>query len=243
VTLRSESIPRASSVTTAQMFDRVAATYSLLNHVLSFGRDFSWRRQLAEAIPPQPGMRVLDLATGTGELLLEIAHRHPQAAQLLGLDISENMLAICQKRIRQHNLGSRVRAMLGDATDTGLEAESFEVVTCAFGVRNVRNPSRMLGEVYRLLRPGGTTLILEFSLPPARLLRAVYLLYLRGLVPLIGGLLCGDRAAYRYLNKTIEVFYKPDEFCGLIRRAGLVGATARPLTFGVVQLYQAVKPQ
>ena len=220
------------------MFDRIAPVYDILNHLLSFGRDFSWRRRLADAIVKNEKLRVLDLATGTGDILITLLDRNPNIAEAVGLDISENMLAVCRRKIARRKLTGRVSLVRADASACGLAGESFDVVTMGFGIRNTPDAFKTLTEIHRLLKPGGTALILEFSMPANRILRSCYLFYLRFFVPLLGRLLSGDNHAYRYLDTSIEKFYRPDAFCRIMQKAGFSNVSATPLTFGVACLYQ-----
>ncbi|MDT8303233.1 MAG: bifunctional demethylmenaquinone methyltransferase/2-methoxy-6-polyprenyl-1,4-benzoquinol methylase UbiE, partial [Sedimentisphaerales bacterium] len=231
----------SSADTVCRMFDRIAPYYVLLNHVLSFGWDFLWRRKLAKAVNSDRKLKVLDLATGTGDLLISLLRRNPNITEAVGLDISENMLAICRDRIAKHKLTDRVNLVRSDAADCGLPDESFDVVTMGFGIRNTPDAFKTLSEIYRLLRQGGTVLILEFSLPSNRIIRKCYLLYLRNFVPLLGRVLSGDKNAYRYLNTSVEKFYSMNDFTSLMRKAGFNDVSAAPLTFGIVCLYKASK--
>lgn len=223
------------------MFDRIAPAYSLLNHILSFGRDFSWRRTLADALDKDRELKVLDLATGAGDLLISLLRRNLNIAKAVGLDISENMLAVCRKKMAAYKFADRVTLMHADAACTGLPDECFDVVTMGFGIRNTPDVFKTLTEIYRILKQGGTAFILEFSLPPNRTIRRVYLIYLRYFVPFIGCLISRDGTAYRYLDKTIESFCRVEDFCDLMRQAGFSGVGAKPLTFGVVSLYKGAK--
>jgi demethylmenaquinone methyltransferase/2-methoxy-6-polyprenyl-1,4-benzoquinol methylase len=224
-----------------QMFDRIAPAYDFLNHLLSFGRDFSWRRRLAGAIVKDEKLRVLDLATGTGDILICLLDRNPNIAEAVGLDISENMLAVCRRKIARHKLTDRTKLVRADVTTNGLASGSFDLVTMGFGIRNTPDASKTLTEIHRLLKPGGTALILEFSMPPNRILRSCYLFYLRFFVPLLGRLLSGDNNAYRYLNTSIENFHRPEDFCRIMQKAGFSNICATPLAFGVACIYKASK--
>jgi len=224
------------------MFDRIAPTYNLLNHVLSFGCDFYWRRKLAASLDKNRPLELLDLATGTGDVLISLLRTNPNITKAIGLDISANMLALCRRRIADSGLESRVSLIRADATRTGLPDRSFDVVTIAFGIRNVPDPAETLAEIHRLLRPGGTLLILEFSLPPNRIIRTLYLPYLRYIVPLLGRLVSRDKAAYRYLNTTIENFERTCDLPALMHRAAFTNITTTPMTFATVCLYSASKP-
>jgi len=231
----------SSSDAVCRMFDGIAPYYVLLNHVLSFGWDFLWRRKLAKAVNNDKKLKVLDLATGTGDLLISVLRRNPNITEAVGLDISENMLALCRERIAKHKLTDRVSLVRSDAADSGLPDESFDVVTMGFGIRNTPDVFKTLCEIHRLLRRGGTVLILEFSIPMNRIIRKCYLLYLRNYVPLLGRVLSGDKNAYRYLNTSVEKFHSMDDFSTLMRKAGFSDVSAAPLTFGIVCLYKASK--
>ena len=202
------------------MFDRIALVYDILNHLLSFGRDFSWRRRLAETVVKDKKLRVLDLATGTGDVLISLLKGNSSVAEAVGLDISENMLDLCQRKIDHHKLTDRM----------------------GFGIRNTPDAFKTLTEIHRLLKKDGMALILEFSMPANRTLGGFYLFYLRFFVPLIGRLLSGDNHAYRYLDTSIENFHRPDDFRRLMQEAGFSNINATPLTFGVACLYQGTKP-
>jgi len=223
------------------MFDRIAPVYDRLNHLFSFGRDFSWRRRLADAVDEDEELRVIDLATGTGDVLISLLDRNPNIAEAVGLDISENMLALCRSKITRHKLTGRVSLVRADATASGLAGETFDVVTMGFGIRNTPDAFKTLTEIHRLLKQGGTTLILEFSMPSNRILRNCYLFYLRFFVPLLGRLLSGDNHAYRYLDTSIENFHRPEDFCRLMQKAGFSNVNTTPLTFGVACLYQGTR--
>ena len=223
------------------MFDRIAPAYDILNHLLSFGRDFSWRRRLANAIVKNEKLRVLDLATGTGDILITLLDRNPNIVEAVGLDISENMLAICRRKIARRKLADRIKLVRADVTTNDLAGESFDVVTMGFGIRNTPDASKTLTEIHRLLKPGGTALILEFSMPANRIVRGFYLFYLRFFVPLLGRLLSGDNHAYRYLDTSIENFHSPEDFSQLMQKTGFSYVKAIPLTFGVACLYLGTK--
>ncbi len=224
-----------------QMFDRIAPTYALLNHILSFGLDYCWRGKLAGNLDKDREIEVLDLATGTGDLLVSMLRRRGNISKAVGLDISENMLAVCRGNIKRCKLADRVTLVQGDAARTGLGDGRFDAVTMAFGIRNVPDPAETLSEIYRLLRRGGVALILEFSLPANRIVRSLYLVYLRHVVPFIGYLVSRDKGAYRYLNRTIEAFDKNRDLPALMRKAGFSNIARTPLTFGTVSLYSGCK--
>lgn len=226
-----------------EMFDRIAPTYDLLNHLLSLGRDFSWRRRAACALPTSEGLKVADLATGTGDLLMAMLRERPRVAEAVGLDVSEEMLKIALRKISERGFADRVRLVCDDAVRSALPGDNFDAVTMGFGIRNTPDVEATLREIHRLLKPGGTAVVLEFSLPRSALLRGGYLAYLRSVVPVLGTLLSGSRSAYRYLNESIEAFYRPDEFCALMRETGFTEVSAIPLTWGVASIYRGFKNQ
>lgn len=224
-----------------QMFDRIAPTYDTLNHILSFGQDFLWRRKLVDCVDKKQKLRVLDLATGTGDLLISLLRRNPNITAV-GLDISENMLALCRKKIARCKFTDRVNLVCADATASPFVAESFDLITMCFGIRNTPDPLETLIEIHRLLKQGGTALILEFSMPANKILKGFYRLYLYSLLPLLGYLLSGDIHAYRYLGTSIENFIRAQEFSRLMLKAGFSDIYTTELTLGVVQLYRCSKP-
>ncbi len=216
-----------------RMFDRIAPTYDLVNRLLSFGQDIYWRRAVARSLPEGEGLELLDLATGTGDQVISLV-RTGRIGRAVGMDMSAGMLAMGRQKIA----GLDIELREGDATDIPLPDASFDVVTITFGIRNVVHVDKALTELRRVLRPGGRALILEFSLPESRPVRALHLFYLRVILPLVGGLVSGDSSAYRYLNTTIESFPYGEDFCALMRQAGFSTATAMPLTFGIATLYE-----
>jgi demethylmenaquinone methyltransferase/2-methoxy-6-polyprenyl-1,4-benzoquinol methylase len=223
------------------MFDRIAPTYDLLNHLLSFGRDFAWRRQVARRIDRDHPIRLIDLATGTADLLIAVLRDRPNITEAVGLDIAERMLEIGRQKVQRRGLSDRVRFVEGDLMRTLFETGSFDVVTMAFGIRNTPDPAGTLREVHRLLKPGGRALILEFSLPACPILRRAHVTYLRLVVPFVGALLSGNRQAYRYLDKSIEAFHGPDAFYRLMEEAGFLQTAVIPLTCGIASIYEGMK--
>lgn len=224
--------PRGGS---GEMFDLIARRYDLLNRVLSMGVDQGWRRQTVRALALPEGARVLDLATGTADLAIQIARRHPDAT-VVGLDPSQNMLDVGRDKVAP--LDGRVRLDLGDAQSLPYDDDHFDGVTIAFGIRNVPDRARALREMARVTRPGGRVAILELSEPQGGILGPLARFHIRVLVPRIGGWLSGSRE-YRYLQESIAAFPPPDEFADVMEGAGLRVLEVRPLTFGVCCLYVA----
>ncbi len=223
------------------MFDRIAPTYDLLNHLLSLGRDYAWRRKVTRQLVGRGSLHLLDLATGTGDLLISLLRRCPVIEKATGLDISERMLELCREKLRARGLAERVELVCADASATPFSEGAFDVATMAFGIRNTSNAAATLAEIHRLLKPGGTAMILEFSLPRHRLVRWCYLKYLRSVVPWIGAAVSGDKRAYRYLDESIEGFHQPEAFSSLMQQTGFREVSVIPLTFGVASIYKGTK--
>lgn len=232
------NIPKSKSW---QMFDEIAPRYDLLNHLLSFGLHISWRKQLSKYLPNKNNITVLDLATGTADVLLSLFKHNARIIKGSGVDLSENMMSIGRKKILQKKLSDKITLQRGDATKIPFADNNFDAVTISFGIRNVTDPSLALKEMYRVLNKGGRALILEFSMPENIILRIGHLFYLRTMVPLIGAIVSGHYQAYKYLNRTIEEFPYGDTFCQLMRDADFQNVKANPLLFGAATIYQGEK--
>ncbi len=214
-----------------EMFNAIASSYDGINRVLSLGMDLSWRKALADRIPSKANLSILDLATGTGDQILSILKKHPSPQKIVGVDLAQEMLAQARQK-----LPASVELLCADALNLPFPDASFDAASFSFGIRNVENPLHSLREIYRVLKPRGRCLILEFSLPP-KPVRPFYLFYLRHLLPRIGALLSGNPNAYRYLNQTIESFPYGDAFCALLRQERFAQVQAIPLALGAVTLY------
>ena len=219
------------------MFDRIAGRYDLLNRLLSMRRDVAWRKFLYRKLPSGEGLRVLDLATGTGDVLVSLYRRGNKVASGIGLDKSANMLALGKAKVESRGMASALRMLRADADAMGLKSDTFDAATMAFGIRNVPDVPRALADIRRVLKPEGRALILEFSLPPNWAVRGLYLFYFRHILTRIGAIVSGDQHAYRYLNTTVEEFPSGDAFCTMMRDAEFRNVEAYPLTFGIATLY------
>lgn len=224
------------------MFDRIAPRYDRLNRMLSLRRDVAWRRKMAKFLPGTGPLRLLDLATGTGDQIFFLMDRTDRVKEALGLDLSEGMLAVGHEKVKRLDLGNRVRLDVGDANEVPVPPASFDVVTISFGIRNVTDVQRSLANMQRALRPGGRVLVLEATVPKWGILRWPYLFYFRHVLPMIGGWVSGDRKAYQYLNKTVETFPARKDFLALMEGAGFANGMWKELTFGTAILYVADKP-
>ncbi|HXA10080.1 MAG TPA: ubiquinone/menaquinone biosynthesis methyltransferase [Chthoniobacterales bacterium] len=212
------------------MFGRVARRYDLANHLLSGGLDFWWRDRASEIVRGWNPRRVLDLATGSGDLALTIAQKLPQA-EITGADFCAEMLATARAK-------GLTRTIVADALHLPFPAARFEVVTVAFGLRNMADWRAALAEMARVLVPGGHLLVLDFSLPRG-FLRPIYRFYLHRCLPWLAGLVTGEKQAYDYLGASIEKFPSGPAMCELMRASGFRAANAQPLSGGIVTIYCA----
>jgi demethylmenaquinone methyltransferase/2-methoxy-6-polyprenyl-1,4-benzoquinol methylase len=219
-----------------RMFDRIAGRYDLLNRLLSMRRDVAWRRRLRRLLPPGDALRVADIATGTGDVLLEWA-RDPRVRAGVGVDMSAGMLALGRGKLQRAPSGAALALVRGDGCRLPLADGSCDAAANAFGIRNVPDVGAALREMHRVLKPGGCALVLEFSLPP-RPLRAPYLFYFRNVLPRIGALVSGDAEAYRYLNTSVEAFPYGEAFLALMREAGFGETRQHRLSFGIATIYE-----
>lgn len=222
------------------MFGRIARRYDRANHVLSCGADFLWRRRLVREAAACEPRQVVDLATGSGDVAFALKSGLPAETVITGIDFCAPMLAEAEQKRERDPRFRDIQFLQGDILSLPLESEVADVVTIAFGLRNLADRARGLREMHRILRPGGTLLILEFT-QPARLLRPFYYGYLKHLLPRIAGWISGDRSAYNYLNSSIGAFPAKEALTGEIRAAGFDTVTARGLTGSIVALHRARK--
>ncbi len=222
----------------AGMFDRISPKYDALNHLLSLNIDKVWRRKTAKSVAKSQPKTILDLATGTADLALALANQNPKA-HIIGMDISEKMLEIGQKKVKKQDLGKQIELRLGDAAHLPFEDGSFDAVTVAFGVRNFEDLDKGLSEISRVLTPSGQAVILEFSMPERFPVKQLYRFYFKRLLPRIGKTVSKDSSAYAYLPASVERFPRPKAFLELLAQHGLIHGTVRPLTFGIATLYCA----
>ena len=216
-----------------EMFGSIATRYDLANHVLSCGIDFYWRARAAKIVDTWQPHEIADLATGTGDLALAMQKKLPHA-ELTGVDVLPEMLEIARRK------GVR-RVVLADAMELPFDDASFDCVTIAFGLRNLENCSSALTEMWRVLKPKGHLLVLEFSMPTMPIVRAAYRFYLHRCLPLLGSFLTQKKSAYDYLGDSIEEFPSGNAMCELMRETGYVSPSFERLTGGIVTIYTAAK--
>jgi len=224
-----------------RMFDRIAHRYDLLNRLLSMRRDVAWRRRLADLLPDREDLTVLDVATGTADVLLTAVQRRQNITHAIGIDPAGGMVRLGRKKTRVAGLNGLIQFVIGDARSLPFADHCFDAATIAFGIRNVPDPAAGLREMHRVLRTGGKALVLEFSLPHNRLLRTIYLFYFRHVLPRLGAVISGDSGAYRYLNRTVEDFPSGSVFCELMERAGFTDVNDKSLSFGIASIYTGTK--
>lgn len=224
------------------MFDAIAHRYDLLNHLLSLNIDRRWRSQVVRAVKRQSPARLLDLATGTGDLAIAVARALPMT-DVTGIDLSPEMLRIGRAKVAERFPGRPFPLLEGDAEQLPLADASFEAITCAFGVRNFENLTRGIHEMHRVLTPGGQLYILEFSMPSQRnLLGKLYRFYFRRVLPSIGRMISKDARAYTYLPESVGEFPYGERFCRLLAEAGFRSPQAHRLTGGIATIYTACRP-
>ena len=215
-------------------FNTIAQTYDRLNRVMTLGLDRCWRRRAVRELSTfNFQLSVLDVACGTGDMAVELVR---YGCDVTGIDISEEMLAIAKRKVEN------AKWIVADAENLPFDDNAFDAVTCAFGVRNFAGLERGLGEMVRVLKPGGRLVILELSYPENPALLALYKLYATKIIPILGKIISGNREAYEYLPSSILAFPKPERFALILNNIGLKTAKVRRMTFGVCTEYLAVKP-
>jgi demethylmenaquinone methyltransferase/2-methoxy-6-polyprenyl-1,4-benzoquinol methylase len=223
-----------------ELFDSASPTYDRLNRLLSFRRDVAWRRRTVALMHFFSTRAFLDVATGTADLAIEAAKAYPDIA-VTGVDFVEAMLDVGKRKVEAENLAGRVRLSYGDATALPFPDASFDVAAIAFGMRNIPDKSRALGEMARVTAPGGMVMVLEFTFAPARGFRMLYRFYLKKVLPALARLIVRDTSAYHYLADSIMAFPVPEAFDKLMAEAGLCRIEHIGLTLGTVYLHIGYK--
>lgn len=224
----------------AEMFNAISPKYDALNRILSVGIDQIWRRKTVREIRSTGATQILDVATGTADLALALADGIP-GSQVVGVDISAGMLDVGRQKVRARRKDDRVRLDLGDGEQLPYEDASFGAITVAFGVRNFENLEQGLRDMNRVLQPGGTLAVLEFSQPTSWPFRPLYLFYFKNILPRIGRLISKDASAYTYLPDSVQAFPYGEAFALKLREAEFTSVRIRPLTLGIASLYVATK--
>jgi demethylmenaquinone methyltransferase/2-methoxy-6-polyprenyl-1,4-benzoquinol methylase len=223
-----------------RMFESIAFSYDFQNSFLSLGQDIAWRRTLAGSIRVPRGGTVLDLATGTAELAMEICTHHPWV-RVAGLDFSSRMLAIGRRKVQSKGLGNRIDLNLGDARELPFNSCSFDCATMAFGIRNIKEREEVLQEVWRVLKGEGQLWIMEFDCPDHPVLGRLYRFYLDHVMPPIGNWLSRTDYAYTYLAKSVHRFPHEKDFLREIAAAGFMSVGVKKLSLGIAKIYRGIK--
>lgn len=223
-----------------EMFDNIAPTYDTLNHRLSWDIDKGWRKKAIRQLLPFQPKTILDIATGTGDFaILSVKELRPQ--RMIGIDISEGMMKIGQKKVEAEGLQHIVSFKRDDCTHLSFDDNSFDAVTAAFGIRNFQNLDQGLSEMCRVLRPNGHLSIVELTTPVSFPMKQLFKLYSHTMLPVYGKLISKDTSAYSYLTKTIEAFPQGEVMLDILRKAGFKNASFKRLTFGICTMYFATK--
>jgi len=223
-----------------KMFESIAFSYDFQNSFLSLRRDSYWRRVMAQSLCLAGDALVLDMATGTGEVAVEICRHHPRA-RVVGVDFSPRMLIIGRRKGKFKKFARQIHVSLGDGRQLPLKSDSFDAATIAFGIRNIEERDQALEEFYRVLKPGGQLLIMEFDIPNDPLLGTLYRLYFDYLLPPLGNLLSRTNYAYSYLASSVHDFPTEQEFLREIGRAGFTCLGVKRLTYGIAKIFQGIK--
>ena len=223
----------------AQMFDTISGNYDGLNRVISFGIDVKWRKKVLKMVASKNPDRILDIATGTGDLAILMTQTG--AKEIIGLDISEGMLEVGRKKISEKKLDSRISMVLGDSESLPFTDNYFDAITVAFGVRNFETLEKGLAEILRVVRPGGIFIILETSVPTKTPFKQGYSFYTKNILPLIGRMFSKDKSAYAYLSESASVFPHGEMLNNILRKVGFIDVNNMPQTFGVATIYSASK--
>ena len=224
-----------------EMFDSIAPTYDKLNHILSLNIDRIWRRRVMRIVRRSKAVKIMDVATGTGDLAIAMAKRVDRTL-ILGVDLSEEMLAVARQKVQKQGLEERIMLEKGDAENLTMVADgSIDAVTVAFGVRNFENMERGLREMWRTLRDGGKLVVLEFSIPKNRFIRWIYAQYSHRIIPRIGSLISKDKRAYVSLPESVDEFPSPEHFTEMLHEAGFKSVKRRSQSFGIAHIYEAIK--
>jgi demethylmenaquinone methyltransferase / 2-methoxy-6-polyprenyl-1,4-benzoquinol methylase len=223
----------------AKMFDNISGNYDFLNHFLSLGIDKAWRKKAIKILEPLAPKVLLDVATGTGDFAIQAMSLKPE--KIIGVDISEGMLDVGRKKIKRQHLDQIIELQTGDSENLGFEQNKFDAVTVAFGVRNFENLEKGLAEIFRVIKPGGMLVVLEFSKPGGFPFKQLYNFYFKAILPKIGRLISKDSSAYTYLPESVDAFPDGEAFEKILKNVGFKNTTCKPLTFGISSIYTARK--
>lgn len=224
-----------------EMFDNIAHSYDFLNHFFSLGIDILWRKKAIRILRKKKPETLLDMATGTADFAIEAARMKVGASRIVGMDISQKMLDVGRKKIKEKGFENLISLMQGDSEALPLPDNSFDAFTVAFGVRNFQHLDAGLKELYRVTKPGGTGMVLEFSRPRKFPMKQLFGFYFKRVMPLLGKLVSKDHRAYSYLPESVAAFPDGEDFVAIMKNAGFTSVESMPLTGGIASLYIAIK--
>ncbi len=225
----------------AEMFDNVSPKYDFLNHLLSGGIDFWWRKKAISMLRAEKPQLILDIATGTGDLAVE-AVKQLKPKKVIGVDISEGMLSFGREKMKKLGLEDKIELQMGDSEKLQFENNTFDAVIVSFGVRNFENLEKGLTDMCRVTKSGGTCMVMEFSNPKTPVIKQLYNFYNATILPFIGRLVSKDSSAYSYLPESVKAFPEGENFLRVFEKAGFSQTKCIPLTFGVCSIYVGKKP-
>ncbi len=223
----------------ATMFNNISKRYDLLNHLLSLGIDIYWRKQAIKLLKPEKPKKILDIATGTADFAIEALALNPD--QVVGVDISEGMLEVGRKKLRRLQLDNRIELQMGDSERLLFDDNIFDAIIVAFGVRNFEHLEEGLKDMYRVLKPGGSVVVLEFSKPHSFPFKQLYNFYFKYILPAIGRIISKDQSAYTYLPESVQAFPDGEAFLKKLQAVGFKNTLCRTLTFGISSIYMGKK--
>ena len=223
------------------MFNAVAPRYDLLNRLLSIGIDKHWRKVAVREFEPVKNKKYLDVATGTADVALEFAKTHAKTSQIIGIDFSVSMLKLARQKILTNSFSKRIQLVPGTAENIPLKDHTFDGAITAFGVRNFIDPQKGLKEMYRILKPTGKIVVLEFSFPQNDLLNKIYRFYFKKILPILGRIISGHKNAYTYLPASVINFPQGEAFIELLKCSGFQSISFKSLTLGIVTIYTGIK--
>lgn len=232
---------RAKKEQVAEMFDNIAHSYDQLNHLLSFGIDIRWRKKAIKMLKKLNPERVMDVATGTGDFAIEAARMGVNAKEIIGVDISNGMLDVGREKIKKKGMTDVIQLKYGDSENLPFDDNYFDAYTAAFGVRNFENLEKGLTDMLRVLKPGGTGFILEFSKPASFPFKQMYWFYFKVILPLVGKVVSKDNRAYTYLPESVQAFPQGDDFLAIMTSCGYTNVKRKALTGGIATIYTGEK--
>ena len=224
----------------AEMFDNISHKYDFLNHFLSLGIDIRWRKKAVKQLTEIQPKLMLDIATGTGDFAIEALNKlNPD--KIIGVDISEGMLSVGREKLKKKKLDDKIELLSGDSENLPFEDNKFDAIIVAFGVRNFENLEKGLAEMYRVLRPGGKVVVLEFSKPKRFPFKQLYNFYFKNILPTLGKTISKDNSAYTYLPESVRSFPDGNAFTSILDKLGFNKTECKPLTLGISSIYTGIK--